>query len=47
MTEKIKVIQAERYQLETEIQKLKGVVEEVKNKRMNATLGTKSYEHIL
>lgn len=47
MADKVKAIQEERFQLEAEIQKLKVVVEEVKDKKINASLSTKSYEHIL
>jgi septal ring factor EnvC (AmiA/AmiB activator) len=47
MADKVRAIQDERYQLETEIQKLKTVVEEVKDKKTNAALSTKNYEHIL
>lgn len=43
MADKVKAIQEERLQLETEIQKLKAVVEEVKDKKINASLSTKSY----
>ena len=47
MADKVKAIQDERFQLQAEIQKLKAVVEEVKDKKINASLSTKSYEHIL
>ena len=47
ISEKVKIIQTERSQLEKEIERLNTVTEEVKCKKMNAMLGYKSYEHIL
>lgn len=42
-SEKAKAIQEERNCLEKEIEKMKMIVEEVKDKKINATLSTKSY----
>jgi hypothetical protein len=47
MATKARFIQDERHQIEAEIRKIKVLVEEVKDKKINASLSTKSYEHIL
>lgn len=47
ISEKVRIIQNERAQLEKEINRLNTVTEEVKCKKMNAMLSYKSYEHIL
>jgi hypothetical protein len=44
---RVRTIQDERHHLEKEIEKVKAIVEEVKDKKVNAGLSTKSYEHIL
>ena len=47
IAERVKTIQDSRSSLQQEIVKLKAIVEEVKDKKVNAGLSTKSYEHIL
>ena len=47
MGERARGIEQEREQLYSEIEKLKGVIEEARNRKLTASLSSKSYEHIL
>ena len=47
MGERARGIEEEREKLEGQIDKLRGVIEEARNRKLTASLSSKSYEHIL